>query len=59
MNTDTNIDWLTPEVKEMLDKEVEKIENGCAEFYSHEEVMRELDELFEQLEKEREEYAHV
>jgi len=59
VNTDTNIDWLTPEVKEMIDKQVEKIESGCAIFYTHEEVMREMDELFEQLEKERKEYACV
>ena len=43
----------------MIDKQVEKIESGCAIFYTHEEVMREMDELFEQLEKERKEYACV
>jgi len=46
-------DWLTPEMMEMIDREVEKIENGTAELGTHEDMMKELREDLAQFRKER------
>jgi len=51
---DDNLDWLTPEVKAMLDKEVEEIESGIGELAPFEEMMANL-RMHAQLRKERKE----
>jgi hypothetical protein len=46
---DNDLDWLTPEVKQMLDQRMERIQNGMGVFYTQEQI----DQMHRQRKQER------